>query len=67
MLYLSNQLRHLIWGDMKTKLELPIDIELQLLEMGISLVELARDIEKLIEYGAKFENTYPTSSPDFVH
>ena len=52
---------------MKTKLELPIDIELQLLEMGISLVELARDIEKLIEYRAKFENTYPTSSPDFVH
>lgn len=52
---------------MKAKLELPLEIELQLLEMGISLVELMRDVERLIESDPDCENFAPTFSSAFVH
>lgn len=50
---------------MNKKLELPLEVELQLLEMGISLVELMDDIQKLMENDP--ENYTPTFSSALMH
>lgn len=49
---------------MKPKIEIPIEVELQLIEMGINILELTHDIEKLLEAE---EILMPTFSSDLVH
>ena len=41
---------------MKNKIEIPIEIELQLLELGVNILELAKDIENLMDAEHVYEN-----------